>query len=115
MTPPFRTLVTLCLGGFLLASAGCEDKAAQEALKTCKSDLGNEQKLVASQSLTINELKSQLAQVQAKVEEMTKENEAAKTAKGGKAMEEKAKPDEEKKAESAKGDKKSKPDKKNKK
>jgi len=108
MTPLFKTLMTVCLGALLLTSTGCEDKAAQEALKTCKNDLINEQRLVASQSLTITELKSQLAQAQAKMEETSKESELAKTGKGGKAMEEKAMAGEEKKAEPAKGEKKDK-------
>ncbi len=115
MTPGLKTLMTVCLGALLLTSAGCEDKAGQEALKTCKNDLVNEQKLVASQSLTINELKSQVAQAQAKIDEMNKETDAAKTAKGGNGMEEKAKAGEEKKAESAKGEKKSKAEKQDKK
>lgn len=108
MTPVFKTLMTVCLGALLFTSAGCEDKVAQETLKTCKNDLVNEQKLVASQSLTITELKSQLAQAQAKIEETSKESDAAKAGKNGKAMEEKAKAGEEKKAEPAKGEKKDK-------
>jgi tRNA isopentenyl-2-thiomethyl-A-37 hydroxylase MiaE len=103
MTPLFKTLMTVCLGALLLTSTGCEDKAAQEALKTC-TDLINEQKLVASESLTISELKAQLAQAQAKMEETSKES----GAKSGKAMEEKAKAGEEKKAEPVKGEKKDK-------
>jgi len=104
MTPLFKTLMTVCLGALLLTSTGCEDKAAQEALKTCKNDLINEQKLVASESLTISELKAQLAQAQAKMEETSKES----GAKSGKAMEEKAKAGEEKNAEPVKGEKKDK-------
>jgi len=46
---------------------------------------------------------------------MNKETDAAKTAKGGNGMEEKAKAGEEKKAESAKGEKKSKAEKQDKK
>jgi tRNA isopentenyl-2-thiomethyl-A-37 hydroxylase MiaE len=103
MTPLFKSLMTVCLGALLLTSTGCEDKAAQEALKTC-TDLINEQKLVASESLTISELKAQLAQAQAKMEETSKES----GAKSGKAMEEKAKAGEEKKAEPVKGEKKDK-------
>jgi hypothetical protein len=112
MTRTLTTLMTVCLGAFLLAGAGCEDKQAQEALKTCKNDLGNEQKLVASQAATINELKSQLAQAQAKAQEMTKDMESGKTGKNGKAMEGKAKAAEAKKAEPAKAEKREEAEKK---
>jgi hypothetical protein len=115
MTQLFKTLMTVCLGALLFTSAGCEDKEAQEALKTCKNDLANEQKLATSQTGTINELKSQLAQAQAKVQELTKDNEAAKTGKNGKAMEEKGKAGEDKKAEDKEAKKADKADKKDKK
>jgi len=112
MTQLFKTLMMVCLGALLFTGVGCEDKEAQEALKTCKNDLTNEQKLASSQTSTINELKSQLAQAQAKVQELSKEGESAKTGKSGKAMEEKAKAGEEKKAEPAKADQKGKAEKK---
>ena len=117
MTRTFKTLMTVCLGALLLSSTACEDKETQEALKTCKNDLGNEQKLSTSQRATIESLKAELAQAQAKVQEMTKEGEAAKTGKGGKAMEEKPKAGEAKTAEAkpAKPDKKEKAEKKEKK
>lgn len=108
MTRILKTLATVCLGAFLLASAGCEDKEAQEALKTCKNDLGNVQKSLASQTATANELKAKLAQAEEKVQELTKAAEAGKEGKGAKASEEKAKATEAKKAEPAKAEKKSK-------
>ncbi len=105
MTRTFKTLSTLFLGALLLASAGCQDKATQDALKTCRSDLANVQKTSASQTSTINNLKSQLAQAQAKVQALTaKEAEAAKTPEKGKEMEMKGKAEKGKKAE-AKGKK----------
>jgi hypothetical protein len=115
MTRTLTTLMTVCLGAFLLAGAGCEDKAAQAALKTCKNDLGNEQKLAASQTTTINDLKSQLAQAQAKAAEMSKEMEAAKAGKHGKATDEKDKAGETKQAKPAKAEEKEKAEKKEKK
>jgi septal ring factor EnvC (AmiA/AmiB activator) len=107
MTRTLKTLATLCLGAFLLASAGCEDKETQEALKTCKNDLGNVQKSLASQMATTNDLKTQLAQAEAKVQELTKAAELGKEGKGSKASEQKAKSAEAKKAEPAKPEKKS--------
>ena len=84
MTRTFKTLVTVCLGAFLLTSAGCEDKEAQEALKTCKSEVTGLQKSVASQVPTISGLRAQLAQSEAKVQELTKEIDTSKAGKGGK-------------------------------
>ena len=107
MTRTLKTLATVCLGAFLLASAGCEDKETQEALKTCKNDLGNVQKSLASQTATANDLKAKLAQAEEKVQELTKAAESGKEGKGGKASEEKAKSAEAKKAEPAKAEKKS--------
>ena len=114
ITRTFKTLMTVCLGALLLSSTACEDKETQEALRTCKNDLGNEQKLSTSQRATIESLKAELAQAQAKVQEMTKEGEAGK---GGKAMEEKPKAGEAKTAEAkpAKPEKKEKAEKKEKK
>jgi uncharacterized membrane-anchored protein YhcB (DUF1043 family) len=108
MTRTLKTLTTVCLGAFLLTSAGCEDKETQEALKTCKNDMSNVQKSLASQTATANELKAKLAQSEEKVQELTKAAEAGKEGKGTKASEEKAKSAEAKKSESAKTEKKSK-------
>ena len=108
MTRALKTLSTLCLGAFLLTSAGCEDKESQEALKTCRNDLSNVQKSLASQTANANDLKAKLAQAEAKVQEVTKATEAGKEGKGGKASEEKAKSAEAKKDGPAKTEKKSK-------
>jgi len=107
MTRTLKTLATVCLGAFLLASAGCEDKETQEVLKTCKNDLGNVQKSIASQTAITNDLKAKLAQAEEKVQELTKTAESGKEGKGAKASDEKAKSAEEKKAEPAKAGKKS--------
>jgi uncharacterized protein YlxW (UPF0749 family) len=77
-----KMLTTVCLGALLLTSAGCEDKETQEALKTCKNDLSGEQQKAATQLATINDLKTQLAQAQAKVTELTKEGEGKADEKG---------------------------------
>ena len=107
MTRTLRTLATVCLGAFLLASAGCQDKETQESLKTCKNDLGNVEKSLASQTATANDLKVKLAQAEEKVQELTKASEAGKEGKGGKASEEKGKSAEAKKGEPSKATKKS--------
>jgi peptidoglycan hydrolase CwlO-like protein len=107
MTRTLKTLVTVCLGAFLLTSAGCEDKESQEALKTCRNDLGNVQKSIASQMATVNDLKAKLARAEEKVQELTKAAESGKEGKGAKASEEKAKSAESKKGEPAKAGKKS--------
>ncbi len=107
MTRTLKTLATVCLGAFLLVSAGCEDKESQEALKTCRNDLSNVQKNLATQTTSANDLKAQLAQAEAKIEELTKASEGGKEAKAGKASEPKAKSAEAKKAEPSKAEKKS--------
>ena len=87
MTRKFSTLMSLLLGATLLVSAGCEDEAGKAALNTCNTSLENAQKSSAAQTTTVNQLKADLAQAQAKVQELlTKENEqAAKNPKTGKA------------------------------
>lgn len=102
MSRILTTLASVCLGTLVLAGTGCEDKACQDSLKTCKSDLGQEQKTNATDMTTISGLKSQLAQSEAKVQELTKENEALKAPKGSKAGEEKMKTPEGKKPEAGK-------------
>jgi ATP/maltotriose-dependent transcriptional regulator MalT len=72
MTRTLNTMMAVCLGTILLTSAACENKETEAALKTCKSDLGNEQKRANDQQTTINALKAQLATAQTKLDEMTK-------------------------------------------
>jgi hypothetical protein len=102
MSRILTTLASVCLGTLLLAGTGCDDKVCQDSLKTCKNDLGQEQKTNATDMTTINGLKSQLAQSEAKVQELTKENETLKAPKGSKAGEEKMKAPESKKSEAGK-------------
>ena len=85
MTRKFSTLMSLLLGATLLVSAGCEDEAGKAALNTCNTSLENAQKSSAAQTTTVNQLKADLAQAQAKVQELTKENEQLKNPKTGKA------------------------------
>lgn len=85
MTRKFSALMSLALGATLLASAGCEDEASKAALNTCNTSLQNAQKSSAAQTTTVNQLKADLAQAQAKVQELSKENEQLKNPKTGKA------------------------------
>jgi peptidoglycan hydrolase CwlO-like protein len=112
MTRLVTRLAPACLATFLLVSTGCEDKQCQDSLNTCRTELGNLQKTSASHQTAMNELKAQLTQAQAKVDELTKEVEALKSGKGAKVKEEKGKPADEKKAEPAKAEEKHKKEKK---
>lgn len=78
MTRTLSTLMAVCLGTILLTSTACENKETEAALKTCKTDLGNEQKRAIDQQTIIANLKTQLAATQAKVDEMAKAAQAAK-------------------------------------
>lgn len=64
-----------------LLGAGCENAATTEALKTCSTKLESMQKSSSAQEATLKDLKKQLAEVQGKVGELTKENEELKAAK----------------------------------
>jgi hypothetical protein len=85
MTRKFSALMSLALGATLLASAGCEDEASKAALNTCNTSLESLQKSSSAQTTSMNQLKADLAQTQAKVQELTKENEQLKNPKMGKA------------------------------
>jgi hypothetical protein len=109
MTRTMKTLATLFLGSLLFTSVACENKETEEALKTCRNDLGNEQKRGAGLQSTLNDVKSQLAAAQTKVAELSKAAEAPKNGK----PEERAKGAESKKPEqAAKGEKMEKREKK---
>jgi hypothetical protein len=87
MPRKFSTLMSLLLGATLLVSAGCEDEAGKAALKICNTSLESMQRSASAQTASMNQLKADLVQAQAKVQELlTKENEqAAKNPKMGKA------------------------------
>jgi len=106
MTRLGTVLASACLGAFLLATSGCEDKQCQDSLSSCRSEVSNLQKASTSQQTSMKELRDQLAQSQAKVQDLTKELESLKNGKGAKAKEEKGKAAEEKKTEPAKAEKK---------
>lgn len=76
-----RTLKLMTFGIFgvwLLASTGCEDKACKADLAMCKKEWGDQKKECTGHQTTITELKALLAETQAKVETLTKENDAFK-------------------------------------
>ena len=78
MTRTFK-LVTLGILGFgLLMSTGCEDKVCKDALQSCKKESTDQRKEGSANLATISELKSQLASAQAKVDNLTKENDEFK-------------------------------------
>jgi hypothetical protein len=85
MTRKLSTFMSLVLGALLLASAGCEDEASKAALATCNSSYESLVKSTSAQTASIGQLKTELAQAQAKVQEIAKENELLKNPKMGKA------------------------------
>ncbi len=78
MTRTFKLMMLGALGTLLLAGTSCEDKVCQQSLQTCKKESSDQKKESASNQATIKELKSQLADAQAKVESLTKENDELK-------------------------------------
>lgn len=88
MTRMFRTMAVGALGAWLLTSTGCEDKVCQGNLQTCKKDSEQQRKECSANLEKIQELKTQLADAQAKVDSLGKENDelkkAAETATKGK-------------------------------
>jgi septal ring factor EnvC (AmiA/AmiB activator) len=79
------TIVSAALLAAPLFAMGCEDAATTAALKTCTTDFANLQKSASAQESTLKDLKKQLAEVQNKVGQLTKENEELKAAKDKKA------------------------------
>ncbi len=85
MTRVFSTLLSLLLGATLFVNTGCEDEANKTALNTCRASLESLQKNSTAQVASVNALKQELAQSQAKVEELTKEVDQLKSPKSDKA------------------------------
>jgi hypothetical protein len=85
MTRKLSALMSLVLGTTLLVGTGCEDEAGKAALNTCNTSLESMKKGSAAQTTSMNQMKADLAQAQAKVEALTKENEQLKNPKMGKA------------------------------
>jgi peptidoglycan hydrolase CwlO-like protein len=84
MTRKLSTFLSLVFGSILLASAGCEDAATKAALATCNTNYENLQKSSSAQAGSLSQLKTELTQAQAKVQELTKENDQLKATKTGK-------------------------------
>jgi chromosome segregation ATPase len=86
MTRVFKLMTLGALGAWLMTSTGCEDKVCQEALQTCKKDSTDQRKECAGNMAKLQELKTELADAQAKLDSLTKENEGlkAKAEEGGK-------------------------------
>jgi hypothetical protein len=92
MTRTLRTLMTVCLGAFILTGVACEDLQTKSALNACKTELGNEQKKGVDQQAALEAMKAQLAQAAAKIDGLNRAAEAAKVAvKDEKPAEEKGK------------------------
>ena len=98
MTRTFKLVTLGVLGAWLLMTSSCEDKVCNEALQTCKKESTEQRKECASNMAKLTEVKTQLADAEAKVERLTKENdelraksEATETKAKGKAKSGKAK------------------------
>jgi len=80
MNRKLSALMSLVLGATLLVGAGCEDEAGKAALNTCNKAPERTEELGRSKT-SMNQMKADLAQAQAKVQELTKENEQLKNPK----------------------------------
>jgi peptidoglycan hydrolase CwlO-like protein len=78
MTRTFKLVTLGVLGAWLLTNTSCEDKVCNDALLTCKKAATEQRKECASNSAKLTELKTQLAATQAKVDNLTKENDDLK-------------------------------------
>ena len=85
MTRVLSTFPSVILGAVLLVSTGCEDEANKTALSACRANVESLQKTSTAQVASVNALKQELAQSQAKVEELTKEVDQLKSPKSSKA------------------------------
>jgi hypothetical protein len=78
MTRTFKLMTLGALGLWLLMGTSCEDKVCQDALQTCKKDSADQRKECAANLNKIQELKTQLAEAQAKADSLSKENDELK-------------------------------------
>lgn len=78
MTRTFKILTLGVLGAWLLTNTSCEDKVCNEALQTCKKEATEQRKECASNLAKVAELKTQLADAEAKVASLSKENDEFK-------------------------------------
>ncbi len=85
MIRKLSTFISVVFGALLLLGAGCEDKAAKQALGTCNTNLQDLQKTSSAQATSLTQMKAELAQAQARLQELTKELERIKTSQPTKA------------------------------
>jgi hypothetical protein len=88
-----RKLLTCgALGAWLLMAMGCEDKVCHQDLQICKKESSDQRKECVVNLSRIQELKTLVAEAQAKVDTLTKENEElkAKSADAGSKVKSKA-------------------------
>jgi hypothetical protein len=78
MARTFKLMMLGALGVWLLTGTSCEDKVCKEALQTCKKESTDQRKECAGNLATIKELRTQLADAEAKVENLGKENDELK-------------------------------------
>jgi hypothetical protein len=78
MTRMYKLMTLGALGAWMMMSTGCEDKVCQEALQTCKKDSTDQRKECTGNMAKMQELKTELAEAQTKIESLNKENEALK-------------------------------------
>ena len=78
MTRTLKLMTVGALCAWLLATTGCEDKACQQQLQTCKKDSADQRKECGANLAKMQELKTQLADAQAKVDALGKENDELK-------------------------------------
>jgi predicted nucleic acid-binding Zn-ribbon protein len=73
----------MCGALFLLTSTGCIDKDSLHAIKSCRDDLTAVQRTSVEQLITIDNLKTQLAQAQTRVEELSRQISVGRAVKHG--------------------------------
>jgi len=78
MTRTFKLLTCGVLGAWLLATTSCEDKVCNDALQTCKKEATEQRKECAANLAKLAEVKTELAATQAKIDNLTKENDELK-------------------------------------
>jgi hypothetical protein len=78
MTRTLKLMTLGALSGWLMMSTGCEDKVCKDALSTCKKESTDQRKECAANLGKIQELKTELADAQAKVGSLSKENDELK-------------------------------------
>jgi hypothetical protein len=83
MKRTWKLMSLAALSAWLMASTGCEDKVCKQDLAMSKKEASDLRKESAASQTTIQELKTLLAETQAKAESLTKEN--AELKKGGSA------------------------------